>query len=95
MVPGASVLSNRGSPLNPEPRVLKAAFKSPLLVVAGSFALGIVLARLDHPTLAGTSLLLVAAGACLFGGLVALRADWRRASSLLAVSGCVVVAVSA
>jgi len=63
------------------------AFKSPLLAVAVSFALGIMFARVDHLTLGGASFLLVAAGTCLLAGLAALRANWRRASALLAVSG--------
>ena len=62
-------------------------FKSPLLAVALSFALGIVFARLDHLTLETASHLLVGAGVCLFAGLAALRADWYRACALLAVGG--------
>ena len=62
-------------------------FKSPLLAVAVSFALGIMFARVDHLTLGGASLLLVAAGTCLLAGLAALRANWHRASALLAVGG--------
>jgi predicted membrane metal-binding protein len=70
-------------------------FNSPLLVVAASFALGILCARLGRLTLAGASLLLAGAGACLLTGLVALRADWRRACSLLAVSGFILAGAAA
>ena len=71
------------------------AFKSPLLAVAVSFALGITLAKLDHLTLGGASLLLVGAGTCLLAGLVALRAHWRRASALLAVGGFIFAGAAA
>jgi competence protein ComEC len=66
------------------------AFKSPLLGVAVSFALGIAFARLDHLTLVAASHLLVGAGACLVAGLAALRASWHRASAVLAVGGFIV-----
>jgi competence protein ComEC len=62
-------------------------FKNPLLAVALSFALGIVFTRFGHPTLEAASHLLVGAGICLVAGLAALRADWHRASALLAVGG--------
>src|SRR5271157_2045085 len=66
------------------------ALKNPLLGVAVSFALGIAFARLDHLTLEAASHLLVAAGVCLVAGLAALRANWHRASALLAVGGFIV-----
>jgi|SRR6516225_7302894 len=66
---------------------LNPAFKAPMLLAAASFALGIALVRLDPPTPLGASLLLWGTTACLLGGLVVLRADWRWASSLLALSG--------
>jgi competence protein ComEC len=65
------------------------AFKNLLLVVASSFALGILLARVGHPTLTGASLLLVATGTCLLAGLMVLRTNWRRLSALLAAAGFV------
>jgi competence protein ComEC len=70
-------------------------FKTPLLLVAGCFALGIALVRLNPPTPVEVSLLLVAAGACLFAGLVALRAGGRRVSALLAVSGFILAGAAA
>ena len=73
----------------------KPVFKSPLLVVAGSFALGIMFAKLDHPTVVGASHLLAGAGACLLTGLAALRTNWHRASALLAVGGFVLAGATA
>jgi len=63
--------------------------------VALCFALGIVFARLDHPTLVAASRLLVGAGTYLKAGLAALRANCRRASALLAAGGFMLAAAAA
>ncbi len=65
--------------------------KSPLLALASCFALGIVLARPAHPTLAysvpAAEILLASASACLLVGLLLLRRGWQRASGLTALAG--------
>lgn len=61
--------------------------KSPLLVLASCFALGILLARLGHAWTPGIALL--AAGGCLLFGLFALRRGWHGLSSILALVGFV------
>jgi competence protein ComEC len=69
-------------------------FKSPLLVVASSFALGILLVHPEHARAAEiipeASLLLAAAGACLLTGIGLLRAGWPKISGLLALTGFVI-----
>ncbi len=62
--------------------------KGPFLALACCFALGITLARSEHPTLPGVALLLGCA-LCLLVGLIALRAGLRRVSLLLVLAGFV------
>lgn len=66
-------------------------FKSPLLVVASSFALGILLAHPEHVPLAEiireASLLLATGAACLLTGIISLRAGWPKISGVLAIAG--------
>ena len=68
-----------------------ASMKSPLVVLASFFALGIFLARPDGLPLAGLirdiAFLLSAAGMCLLCGLIFLKAQWWRASFLMALAG--------
>jgi competence protein ComEC len=63
--------------------------RSPLIVLAACFALGIAGARPDPTWLPGVPFLLATAGACLLGGLVTLRGRWQRVSSVLALAGFV------
>ena len=63
--------------------------KSPLLMLASGFALGILLARPSHAWTPGFSLPLLAAGLCLLSGLLALRRGWHSLSSILALAGFV------
>ncbi len=63
--------------------------RSPLIVLAACFALGIALACPDHMWVPGVPFLLGTAGACLLGGLVTLRGRWQRVSSMLALAGFV------
>ncbi len=69
--------------------VSSGTIKSPLLGVAASFALGILLARgLTSPS-AVTVWSLVGAGFCLLTGLIFLRARWLRVAALFAALGFV------
>ncbi len=61
--------------------------KSPFLVLAASFALGIALARSRSASLGEVSLVLVLAGACLLAGLAALRGGKCGAATLFALLG--------
>ena len=69
--------------------------RSPLLVLAASFALGIVAARFAPARVLGIGLLLPLIGVCLLAGLAALRKDKRPAASLLVLIGFVVAGVAA
>jgi competence protein ComEC len=69
--------------------------KSPLLVLASCFALGILLARPGHVWAPGVALLLSAAGVCLLAGLLALRREWLWISFGLALFGFVVCGAAA
>lgn len=65
--------------------------KSPLLVLAGFFALGIFLARPEHllisESIRDIALLLAWGGISVICGLIFLKAGWQRASFLLALAG--------
>jgi competence protein ComEC len=69
--------------------------KSPFLVLAVSFALGIVLARPRTAPWWEISLLLASASLFLLAGLAALREGWFRISSLLALLGFVAAGAAA
>ncbi len=69
--------------------------KSPLLVLASCFALGIALARPGHAWAPGVAWLLVAAGVCLLAGLMALRLQWQLVSYGLMLTGFVVAGAAA
>ncbi len=68
--------------------------RSPLLYVASSFALGILLVHPEQKPLGeiigDIGLLLVSAGVCFLTGLVMLRSEWPKVSALLALAGFVV-----
>jgi len=61
--------------------------RSPLLLIAASFALGILLAGSAHAGSLAAAGLPICAGACLLAGLLVLRAGWERVSLLLALLG--------
>jgi len=67
------------------------SLKSPLLIVASCFALGVFLAHPRHQPLAdvmqSVSLLLASAGTCSLAGLVLLGSGWPKVSGLLALIG--------
>ena len=69
--------------------------KSPFLVLAISFALGIVLARSRAASWLEISLLLASASVCLLAGLAALRGGGSRLSALLALLGFVAAGAAA
>jgi len=69
--------------------------KSPLLLMAASFALGILLAGAGHAHGFALAALPACVGACLLAGLLVLRAGWQRVSLLLAVLGFVAAGASA
>lgn len=73
--------------------------KSPLLVLASGFALGILVVQREHsPVFAGMGsigLMVGLAALCMLVGLVLLRADWRRTALFLAVAGFVTAGASA
>lgn len=68
--------------------------KSPLLALAGAFALGILATSQSHSplpqTISSVTLLLVFSSACLLLGVVLLRANWQKASGVLALAGIVI-----
>ena len=64
--------------------------RSPLLVLAACFALGIVAAHHTHAWAPGVPYLLVTSAACLLVGLLTLRAKWQRIPPVLALVGFVV-----
>jgi competence protein ComEC len=63
--------------------------RSPLLVLAACFALGVAVARPDHTWVPGIPSLVGTAAVCLLAGLLTLRGRWQRVSSLLALAGFV------
>jgi len=69
--------------------------KSPLLLLAACFALGIAVVRAAHGWTPGVAFLLAAAAACLLAGLVSLRVRWHRVSSALALLGFVAAGAAA
>ncbi|HXH51524.1 MAG TPA: ComEC/Rec2 family competence protein, partial [Terriglobia bacterium] len=69
--------------------------KSPLLIVATSFALGILAAHALAPDFHSISLLLAAASASLLVGLVSLRRNWIPFSACLALLGFVFAGMAA
>jgi len=69
--------------------------RSPFLVLACSFGLGIVLARSRTASWLDISLLLASASLCLLAGLAALRGGWTRLSALLALLGFVAAGAAA
>jgi len=69
--------------------------KSPLLLLAACFALGIAVVRTGHGWAPGVAFLLAAAAACLLAGLVSLRVRWYRVSSALALLGFVAAGAAA
>lgn len=73
--------------------------KGPLLALAAAFALGIAAASSGHPplpqTISSVAVLFAIASACLLVGVFLLRADWQRASSVLALVGFVAAGAAA
>jgi competence protein ComEC len=69
--------------------------RSPLLALAASFALGIVVARFAPAKLLGISLLFPAIGICLFAGLLFLRGLRLRTTSLLVLAGFLLAGAAA
>ncbi|HET9179425.1 MAG TPA: ComEC/Rec2 family competence protein [Terriglobia bacterium] len=69
--------------------------KSPLLIVAVCFALGILAARALAPGFDDIWLPLAAASACLLIGLVSLRQDWIPLSVCMALAGFVLAGMAA
>jgi len=65
--------------------------KSPLLIIASCFALGVLLADPRHQPLAdvipSVGILLASAGTCCLAGLALLRSGWPKVSGLLALIG--------
>ncbi|HEX5411451.1 MAG TPA: ComEC/Rec2 family competence protein [Terriglobia bacterium] len=69
--------------------------KSPLLILAACFALGILAARALAPGFDEIWLLLAAASACLLVGLVSLRQFWIPLSACMALAGFVLAGLAA
>jgi competence protein ComEC len=69
--------------------------KSPLLVLAACFALGIVVAHPGAMVVPGIAWVLAAASACLLAGLIMLRVQCYRASTALALVGFVAAGAAA
>jgi len=69
--------------------------RSPLLALAASFGLGMVVVRFAPARVMGIGLLLPLIGGCLLAGLAALRKDRRRTASLLALIGFVAAGAAA
>lgn len=69
--------------------------KSPLLLLAACFALGIAVVRPGHGWAPGVAFLLAAAAACLLAGVLLLRGRWYRVSSALALLGFVAAGAAA
>ncbi len=69
--------------------------KGPLLVLAGCFALGIILAHREPARLTGIAFPFAFSALCLLIGLIALRAGWRWASWVIALAGFVFAGVAA
>lgn len=65
--------------------------KSPVLVLASFFGLGIVLVRAHSGSWFGIGILLAAGATCLLAGLLALRGGWLRVSALFALAGFMAV----
>ena len=69
--------------------------RSPLLLMAASFGLGIFLVGSGHANWFVRSALPACVGVCLLGGLLMLRAGWERVSLLLALIGFLAAGASA
>jgi competence protein ComEC len=69
--------------------------KSPLLILAACFALGILMAHALAPDFHDIALLIAAASGCLLLGLISLRRGWIPLSSCLALMGFVVAGMAA
>jgi len=78
-----------------EPERRRESMKSPLLVLATCFALGIVVAQPGRAWCPGVPFLLASAGGCLLVALIALRAGWQRIPLLLALAGFVAAGAAA
>lgn len=74
------------------PRQLE-LLRSPLLLLATFFGLGIVAVRSETVSWLAIALVLAIGGTCLLAGLVALRGGWHKVSSLLALAGFVAAGV--
>jgi competence protein ComEC len=69
--------------------------RSPLLLIAASFSLGVFLVGSGQSNWFVLGALPVCVGVCLLAGLVALRAGWERVSFLLALTGFLAAGASA
>ena len=69
--------------------------RSPLLLVAAGFALGILLAGARHVTGLTAATLPAGSAVCLLAGVLALRRGWVRVSLLLALLGFLAAGTSA
>jgi Domain of unknown function (DUF4131) len=69
--------------------------KSPLLILAACFALGILVAHALAPGFHDIILLIAAASGCPLGGLISLRGGWISLSACLALMGFVVAGMAA
>jgi competence protein ComEC len=69
--------------------------KSPLLILAACFALGILVARPLNLGFRDISVLLAAASACLLLGLISLRRDWISVSACLVLAGFIITGIAA
>ena len=79
----------------PRPPSSGIAVKSPLVILAGCFALGLALSHTSRAGPVGIAYLLLCAGVCLLAGLILLRAGFGRFSSLLLLAGFVAAGASA
>jgi len=94
-VPPAAQPGRRGQDGQPSSQSPSGHVKSPLVALAGCFALGIFLVRPERSGAATIPWFLVSAAACLLAGLLLLRAGWLWPSLLLALSGFVFAGAAA
>ncbi len=69
--------------------------KTPVLALAASFSLGILLAHNASAHAAVTALSVIAAAFCLLAGLIILRLRWLRLAALVAALGFVAAGAAA
>ena len=69
--------------------------KSPLLILAACFALGVLAAHEFSPDFHAIPLLVAAGSACLLLGLVSLRRDWIPVCACLALAGFIIAGIAA